>query len=146
MKRIEVVKVQVVREKIMYYEGSKTIRTPRDVADVVREYIGNEDREHFVLMMLSTKNAINAIHTVSIGNLDSSLVHPREVFKAAIVANAASIIVGHNHPSGDPTPSKEDLIITQRLVEAGKLIGIEVLDHVILGDMLYTSIKEQGLM
>lgn len=146
MKRIEVVKVQVVREKIMYYEGEKTIRSPRDVADVLREYIGNEDREHFVLMMLSTKNTINAIHTVSIGSLDSSIVHPREVFKAAIVKNAASIVVGHNHPSGDPSPSKEDLMVTQRLVDAGKLIGIEVLDHVILGDMLYTSLKEQGLM
>lgn len=146
MKRIEVVKVQVVREKIMYYEGNKRICTPKDAADLLREYIGAVDREHFVVMMLSTKNTVNAIETASIGNLDGALVHPREVFKSAIVRNAASILVGHNHPSGDPTPSKEDLMITHRLVEVGKLIGIEILDHVILGDERFISIKEQGLM
>lgn len=146
MKRIEVVKVQVVREKIMYYEGNKTIRSPKDAVDVLKEYIGNEDREHFVVMMLSTKNTINAIHTASIGSLSSAIVHPREVFKAAIVANASSIILGHNHPSGDPTPSSEDIEVTKRLRDVGDLIGIDVLDHVIVGDERFYSLKERGLL
>lgn len=146
MNRIEVVKVQVVREKIMYYEGSKCIRSPKDAADILREYIGNEDREHFVIMMLSTKNTINAIHTTSIGSLSSAIVHPREVFKAAVLANASSIVLGHNHPSGDPTPSPEDIEATKRLSNAGDLMGIDVLDHVIIGDGRFYSLKERGLL
>lgn len=146
MNRIEVVKVQVVREKIMYYEGSKCIRSPKDAVDVLREYIGNEDREHFVVMMLSTKNVVNAIHTASIGSLNSAIVHPREVFKAAIVNNASSIIVGHNHPSGDPTPSPEDVEVTKRLRDAGEVVGIDLLDHVIVGDGRFYSLKERGLI
>lgn len=144
MKRIEVVRVHVVREKILYYEGSKAIRSPQDAADILREYIGNEDREHLVIMMLSIKNKVNAIHTVSVGSLNASIVHPREVFKAAIVANAASIIIGHNHPSGDPSPSKEDIDVTKRLANVGEMVGIEVLDHLIIGDEQFYSLKERG--
>ncbi len=94
-------------------------------------------------MTLNTKNNITGINVVSIGSLNSSLVHPREVFKAAILGNAAAIILAHNHPSGDPSPSPEDLEITRRLVEAGKILGIEVLDHVIIGDR-WESLKERG--
>lgn len=130
----------------MYYEGSKAIRSSQDAASILREFIGNEDREHLVVMMLSTKNKVNAIHTVSIGSLNASIVHPREVFKAAIVANAASVILGHNHPSGDPNPSREDIAVTKRLADVGNVVGIELLDHVIVGDEKFYSLKERGQM
>ncbi len=106
----------------------------REVRDALWSLIGDADREHFVILILNTKNQINAVHTVSIGNLSQTLVHPREVFKAAILGNAASIILAHNHPSGDPTPSRDDELITSRLRRAGNLLGINLLDHVILGD------------
>lgn len=96
-------------------------------------------------MMLDVKNRVIGIHTVSIGNLNSAIVSPREVFKAAILANAASIIVGHNHPSGDVTPSPEDIQVTTTLQQAGKLLGIEVLDHIIVGEEgAHTSLKQMG--
>jgi DNA repair protein RadC len=94
---------------------------------------GDADREHFVVVLLDRKNQVIGMNTVSIGSLTASIVHPRETFKAAILSNAAAIICGHNHPSGDPQPSQEDRVLTARLVEAGKLLGISVLDHIILG-------------
>jgi DNA repair protein RadC len=97
-------------------------------------------------LLLDIKNKVIGINTVSIGNLNSSIVHPREVFKPAILSNAASILLAHNHPSGDPEPSREDVAITTRLVEAGKILGIDVIDHLILGDGCYHSLKEAGHM
>jgi len=94
--------------------------------------------------LLDSKNRVQRINTVSIGILDSSLVHPREVFKDAILASAASIIVAHNHPSGDPTPSIEDKRVTQRLYEAGQLLGIDLLDHIVIGDNKWVSLKQIG--
>jgi len=96
--------------------------------------------------LLNQKNGIIGINTVSVGNLSSSIVHPREVFKPAIVAGAASIIVAHNHPSGDPTPSSNDIYVTTRLKEAGDILGIAVLDHVIIGDGCYVSLKARDLL
>ena len=106
------------------------------------------DREHFVVILLDRKNAPIGINTVSIGSLTASVVHMRETFKAAILANAAAILCGHNHPSGDPEPSREDRALTQRLVDAGKLLGIAVVDHVIVGDgtSAYFSFADQGLL
>lgn len=101
------------------------------------------DRENFVVLLLDTKNKVIGINTVSIGTLNSSLVHPREVFKPAILASAAALILAHNHPSGDPKPSREDIEVTKRLIEAGGLLGIQVLDHIIVGDYC-VSLKEQG--
>ena len=118
-----------------------------DAAQILCRYLENEDREHFVALMLDVKNKVIGIHTVSIGNLNSAIVSPREVFKAAILANASSIIVAHNHPSGDVTPSPEDIQVTKMLVNAGKLLDIEVLDHVIVGeDGAYHSLKRSGQM
>lgn len=115
----------------------------RAVPGVLQE----SDREQFFLICLNVKNEPTAIHTVSIGSLDSSIVHPRETFKAAVLANASSIIVAHNHPSGDPTPSQPDLEVTKRLQEAGELLGIPVLDHIIVGtEGAYVSLKEGGYM
>ncbi|NLI91983.1 MAG: DNA repair protein RadC [Peptococcaceae bacterium] len=122
------------------------INSPGDVADLVMEEMRSLDREHFRIMLLSTRNSVLAISPVSVGSLNSSIVHPRECFKEAIRRNANTIILLHNHPSGDPAPSKEDLDITRRLAEGGRILGIEVLDHVIIGDKRFVSLKEQGII
>lgn len=137
--------VRLVRERSQQTEVKK-IRSPRDCVNVFAEYIGDADREHFVALMLDTKNQMVALHTVSIGDLSSSIVHPREVFKIAVALGAASIIVAHNHPSGDPTPSPEDIAVTRRLHESGELLGIELLDHIVIGDQRSVSLKEKGFI
>ena len=110
-------------------------------------YLGGVDREHFVVCMLDQKNHVIGIHTVSMGSLTASIVHPREVFKAAILANAATILCGHNHPSGDPQPSQADRAITHRLADAGKLLGVNVVDHIIIGGAgKYFSFADEGLL
>ena len=143
MQRINVIKCEVVREKSILYESAIFI-SPQIGADIMRTFLGNTDREHFIVAYLNTKNKINAIHTVSIGDLNSSIAHPREVFKAAILSNAASIICCHNHPSGNVTPSREDLEVTERLIKAGEILNISVLDHVIIdtNSNRYYSMKE----
>lgn len=122
----------------------KTLTTPDDVAEIFRTYLDGADRENFCIAMLDRKGNIIGINTVSIGSLSSSIVHPREVFKPAVILGANSLILCHNHPSGDTTPSKEDIEVTKRLVDAGKIMGIEILDHVIIGDS-YTSMRSKGL-
>jgi DNA repair protein RadC len=123
------------------------VRSPMDGAKITAELIGDEDREVFLVMSLNTKNRVVAVHRSHVGALNSSLVHPREVFKAAILNNSASIIVSHQHPSGDITPSGEDIAVSKRLAEAGKMLGIDVLDHLIVNaDADYTSLKEKGCM
>lgn len=122
------------------------IRSPKDAADLWLERLQFEKREHFIVLHLDTKNRVIGEEIISIGSLDASIVHPREVFKLAIRRSAASILCLHNHPSGDPTPSREDISVTKRLSEAGKLLGIEVLDHLIIGEHRFISLKEQSLM
>lgn len=122
------------------------IRRPEDAAELLMETMRYYDKEHFVCLFLNTKNRIMAQETVTIGILDASLVHPREVFKAALKCGAASFICAHNHPSGDPTPSPEDVSITRRLLEVGEIVGIELLDHLVIGDNQYVSLKERGFM
>jgi len=123
-----------------------TIRCPEDVAALVMEDLRGLDREYFLTLLLNTKNQVLARETISIGTLSSSVVHPRELFKVAIRRNAASVILLHNHPSGDPTPSREDIALTKRLTEAGGIIGIDVLDHIIIGDNKFISLKSKGLI
>ena len=122
------------------------IRCPQDVVDLVMEEMRALDKEHFKLISLNTKNRVLGIIPVSVGSLNSSPVHPREVFKEAIKRSSAAIILLHNHPSGDPTPSKEDIEVTKRLAEAGRLLGIDVYDHVIIGDRRFVSLKEKGIL
>lgn len=122
------------------------IGSSKEAAQLLMEKMRYLDREHFKALLLNTKNAVLGIEDISIGTLNSSMVHPREVFKNAIKKNAYSVLLGHNHPSGDCTPSEEDIEITKRLVEAGKIIGIQVLDHIIIGDKIYYSFKENGLL
>lgn len=135
-------RVQLVRET----EAKRpNLDGPNDAAKILRRYLEHEDREHFVTLMLDVKNRVIGIHTVSIGTLNAAIISPREVFKAAILSNAASIILGHNHPSGDATPSPEDIQITERLKKAGALLDIEVLDHVIIGESgVYVSLNQLG--
>lgn len=127
-------------------EMKKTIKSPKDVTDMVINDMRFLEKEHFKVMFLNTKNEIIAYETISIGSLNASIVHPREVFNRAIKKSSASIILLHNHPSGNPEPSKEDINITKRLIKAGEIIGIEVLDHIIIGDGNYFSLKENSLI
>jgi len=122
------------------------IRSPEDGADFIMEEMRNLNQEHFVVLFLNTKNQILHRQTIFIGSLNASIVHPREIFREAVKRSAASIICAHNHPSGDPTPSQEDIHVTRRLVEVGKMIGIEVLDHLIIGDRKFISLKEKGYL
>jgi len=118
------------------------IKDPQSIVKAIRAGIKDKAKEHFKLILLNTRNKIIGISTISIGSINASIVHPREVFKNAIQANAAQVIVAHNHPSGDPSPSEADEVITERLVNAGDMLGIEVLDHVILGNGNLWSWKE----
>lgn len=123
-----------------------SIKSPEDAAGLVMEEMRYLDREHFCALILNAKNHVIAREKISIGTLNSSAVHPRELFKAAIRRSAAAIILVHNHPSGDPAPSSEDLEVTAKLVEAGKIVGIQVLDHIIIGDNMFVSFKAKGLI
>jgi DNA repair protein RadC len=125
--------------------GAVTLRNPNDAYEVLKDLI-EFDREVSVVLMLDTKNKPIGLHFISMGTLNSTLVSPREVFKAAILNNASHIIFAHNHPSGDPTPSQEDVTMTQRLCEAGKILAIEVMDSLVIGHNRFVSLREQGLM
>jgi DNA repair protein RadC len=145
--RVPIYRVMLVRET------SATLAQPqlcssRDAAVLFRQHLGNVDREHFLVAMLDQKNKVIGINTVSMGSLTASVVHPREVMKPAILSNAAALLCCHNHPSGAPQPSQEDRALTKRLVDAGKLLGINVLDHIILGDgsETYYSFADEGLL
>lgn len=129
---VPVCRVHLVQESTRVLR--RVIERSEDAAEALAEYIGQEDREHFAVLMLNAKNEVLGIHTASIGTLVCSLVSPREVFKAAILANASAVIVGHNHPSGNPDPSPEDYKVTERLKAAGELLDIPLLDHIVIGE------------
>ncbi len=120
------------------------IRSSKDVRDMVWHEMRMYDQEHFKIVLLNTKNRVIRIETVTVGILDSSIVHPREVFKSAIKSNAACVILVHNHPSGDSTPSRDDEAVTRRLYDAGELVGISVVDHIIIGEKSYYSFKDNN--
>lgn len=122
------------------------IKSPKDVKELLMEEMRYLDREHFRALLLNIKNQVISVEDISVGSLNSSIVHPREIFKTAIRRSCASMILVHNHPSGDPTPSQEDIEATKRLLEGGRILGIDVLDHVIIGDGRYVSLKEKGLI
>lgn len=129
-----------------HVEGRYTIRSPEDAAAYLMTDMSTLQQEHFVVLFLNVKNEVLHKQTVFIGSLNSSIVHPREIFREAVKRSAASIIVAHNHPSGHPAPSPEDIEVTKRLVEAGSIVGIDLLDHVIIGDHRFISLKEKGYM
>lgn len=152
MKRAKVVcEVPVYRVRLVHDStveiADTTIQSPDDAAKISIDYLRGVDRENFIGLYLDSANHLIGIHTVSIGILNSALVHPREVFKVAYMMNAAAVIVSHNHPSGNPEPSNEDLAITKQLVEAGKILGIRIHDHIIVTERSgYTSFAERGLI
>ena len=136
--------LKVVRERREGYGLRTQFHRGQDIYEAFKERFEHADREEFLVLLLDGKNKLLGFHVVSVGTLTSSLTHPREIFKAAILANAAAILLLHNHPSGDPAPSAEDISITRRLKEAGELLGIQVLDHIIIGDGRYVSFIESG--
>lgn len=130
----------------MVPEEQADLSNPRAVYEYLRPQLLNKEQEEFLVILLNAKNRVIHVETVSRGTLTASLVHPREIFKSAIRRSAHAIILAHNHPSGDPAPSREDREVTQRLIHAGKLLGIEVLDHVVVGRGRYVSFRERGLV
>ena len=145
-KRVGIVSLKLVKEKSVLYE-TRTIRSPYDAYKLIRNFLIDSDREKFVVACLDTKNQPVNISVVSIGSVNSAIVHPREVFKVAMLSNASKIICFHNHPSGNLKCSKEDENITNRLKECGEILGIELVDHIIVGDNdTYFSFKENCMM
>ena len=138
-------RLSLVRESESGWNNTRAINQASQVEKFLRPYTDTLDREEFIMLALDAKNMPIGWNVVSIGTLTLSLVHPREVFKAALSMNAAAIIAVHNHPSGDPTPSREDLALTKRLKDCGELLGIRLLDHVITGDNgRYVSLADMG--
>ena len=139
--------VELARRVESYSETSDKplVKTPDDVALLVQGRLKDKKKEYFLALMLDTRNQLIRVAEISVGSLDSSIVHPREVFKEAVSASAASIIFVHNHPSGDTEASEDDIQLTKRLAEAGEIMGVDVLDHIIVGDKSYVSLKREGL-
>ncbi|MHB8928151.1 MAG: RadC family protein [Bacillota bacterium] len=138
--------LELGRRLAMRQESRAAIRSPKDAEAIVAERLRYLEQEHFLVVLLNTKHHVLGVETVSVGGLSSSVVHPRDIFKSPVRRNAAAVILAHNHPSGDPTPSREDIDVTRRLAEAGKLLGIEVLDHIVVGDNRYVSFREKSLL
>ena len=132
-KRINIVSIKMVKESSFLYQ-TRTILSPKDAYEMIHEQLEDLDREQFIIACLNTKNEPTNITVVSVGSLNKAIVHPREVFKTAILSNAEIIVAFHNHPSGETTPSQQDIQLTNRLYEAGELLGIKLLDHLIIGD------------
>ena len=144
-KRINIVSIKMGKESSFLYQ-TRTISSPKDAYEMIKNQLQDLDREQFIIACLNTKNEPTNITVVSVGLLNKAIVHPREVFKTAILSNAASIMAFHNHPSGETTPSQQDIQLTKRLYEAGELLGIKLLDHLIIGDGSFTSLKEKGYL
>ena len=138
--------VRLVRDGRVATLEPTIIRRPEDTLPVLEAELSELGYEKFIALALNTKNHVTAVLPVSSGSLNASIVHPRELFQRAILANCASLILAHNHPSGDPAPSPEDLALTRKLIDAGLLLDIPVLDHIVLGYGRYVSFKERGLI
>lgn len=143
---VQRIKVIAIREESTH--DSYYMHSPESVYELpfLRDELLSSDREMFICLHLNIKHKLVAWEVISIGSLNYSVVHPREVFKGALLANAASVILCHNHPSGNPDPSPEDITVTKRLEESGKILGIEVLDHIIFGENGFVSLKEIGIL
>lgn len=143
MYELPVYRVQLVREASLFVE-QRTASSPASAAEVIRKHLAGADRENLVVLLLDTKLKSIGISTVAVGTLNACMIHPREVFKPAVLHNAHGIIVAHNHPSGDPTPSREDAEIAKRLVESGDILGIYVQDVLIVGETAHYSFAAEG--
>ena len=148
MKRINIYTVELVRESAKLYDlESAYVRMPEDAYRIIEKTLSlsTKTKEHFVMLTLNTKNKVVGVHTIHIGSVNASIISPRDVYQQALLNNATSIIVAHNHPSGSVHPSSEDIEVTKRLREAGKVLGIDFLDHLIIGDNDYKSLSEEGI-
>lgn len=147
-KELAVLAVKELVRRLMKEDAQevKIIHGPEDVARYARHHFWQEQKERFAILLLNTKNHIIGLKDISVGSLMASIVHPREVFEAAVLHHAAAIILLHNHPSGDPTPSREDIKVTERLVKASNVMDIPILDHIILGNGQFVSMKEKDLL
>lgn len=137
--------IELARRLLWPEEGAGPIRSPRDACRAV-SHIRAEDKEHFIALYLNARNTVIGEEAISVGSLNANIVHPREVFRPAITRAAAAIVLAHNHPSGDVTPSQEDLNLTARLVEAGRLLGIEILDHLIVSESRFLSLRSESYL
>lgn len=148
MNSINIFTIKQVREREGLYNCPLTISDPEDARAAINAVfaLGEEASEKFGFFSLNTKNGITGAHIVSIGSLNQTIVHPREVYKAALINNAASILLFHNHPSGNATPSEDDINMTKRLILAGELMGIKILDHIIVTEEGFTSFRENNLI
>ena len=143
---ISVFRLSLIKDHTISYATASLILTPLQVYELIKEYLQGTDREHFIVLFLDSRSVVIGINTVSIGTLTESLVHAREVFKGAILANAASLIIAHNHPSGDHHASDVDMSVTTKLKDAGRLLGIPLEDHVVIGADAFTSFRQEGLL
>ena len=145
--RVSRYRLLIVKDGSVPTTWDRQLRQSRDVADLMRSVVAGLDREAFFVVLVDGKNRVSGINLVSLGSLTAALVHPREVFKPAIAGSAAALVLVHNHPSGDPTPSAEDVALTKRLCEVGDLVGIKVLDHIVLGEgNSFRSLADEGLL
>ena len=142
-KRYYFCKIKLEKLKTLFYPDRK-INSPEKVFDLVKDIIGNSDREELLVISLNVKNEINGINISSIGTIDSSIAEPKEILKFCLLTNASNFIICHNHPSGHPEPSKQDISFTERINESSKIIGIKLIDHIIIGDETFYSFKEKG--
>lgn len=144
VRKIDLVSVRLVREKSLQYHGR--ITGPQEATEMIRRYLKDMDREHLLVLSFDSQKQPLSLTIAAIGTLSDCPVHPREVFKSAILAGAAGIILFHNHPSGCTEASQEDISITQRLQAAGKILGIPLIDHIIIGQDSSTSLKNAGML
>lgn len=148
--RLKVIKpvyesIKISEAAALYLEKTTPLSSSITVADMFG-FLRHETKEHFIALHLDSKNRLLCLEIVSVGSLNASIVHPREVYKSALLSSAAAIVFVHNHPSGDPTPSREDIELTSRLKEAGELLGIRLLDHVVIGSGRHYSFADTGLL
>ena len=143
-KRINIVSIKMIKESSFLYQ-TRQIISPNDAYEMIKDRLESLDRGQFIIACLNTKNEPTNISVVSVGTLNKAIVHPREVFKITILSNAASVMAFHNHPSGDTTPSDQDIQLTHRLVEAGELLGIKLLDHLIIWRWFFYIIKRKRI-
>lgn len=144
--RLPLYSTRLVRETEFTYPDRFQVTEPSEVATILRDYFRDKDREEFLIVLLDTANTVTGLSQISVGGLSSSVVEPRQIFKTAILANAAAVILAHQHPSGNPEPSREDIQITTQIAEAGEVMGIPVHDHLIITEADYTSLAERGVI
>lgn len=146
-KRVDFISLRIVREKPSTLYPDRFVRCAQDAVRLLRPYLDHLDREHFLCLNLSTKNEPVSVMCCSIGSLDSTIVVPRDILKSACISNAASVLCAHNHPSGDPTPSEQDVAVTKRLSQCCEMLGIGFLDHLVVGESgRFTSLRNEGLI